>query len=350
MMRLARTLVRSILYLFFSAIFGIGTTAAQTKERKPFYAGKTIRVIVRSTPGGGYDLMSRVVARHLGKHLPGSRSAIVINMPGAGGLIAASFMYHKAKPDGLTVGLLDRTGPVHQLIHPDLAKKADYRHFRYLGSVVKDASLLVIRKETSIRTMDELIGSKKKFVPGSTTKSSAGYQIPFAMQLAWDLPFLKWVLGYPGASQQVMAMERGENDLIQSTADSLAAMPHLLGIGNILVTATRKRDPRFPQVPTVFEVARRNPPNPKYWPLVELLVDVSEWGRPFVAPPDIPKDRLAVLREAFAKTFKDPEMIREAKKLGLFVNPVLGEKQEQLIRASMIASPDKIELLKMLTQ
>ncbi|MEE9613125.1 MAG: tripartite tricarboxylate transporter substrate-binding protein [Desulfatiglandales bacterium] len=348
-MELGKGLLISLV-IFSVLLTSTWTAPAQAAERTPFYANKTIKVIVRSTPGGGYDLMSRVVARHLVKYLPGSRSAIVINIPGAGGLIAASYMYHRAKPDGLTIGLLDRAGPVHQLIHPDLAKKGDFRHYRYLGSLVKDASAAVIRKETGIRTMDELIGSKKKFVPGSTTKRSAGYQILFAMQLAWNLPFTKWVLGYPGAAQQVMAMERGENDLIQTTADSFAAMPHLLEIGNILVTATRKRDPRFPQVPTVFEVARRNPPNPKYWPLVELLVDMSEWGRPFVAPPDIPKDRLAVLREAFAKTFKDPEMLGEAKKLRLFVNPVLGEKQEQLIRASMTPSPDRDQLLKMLTQ
>lgn len=328
-------------------------TAAAAAQGEPFYANQQIKVYNRSTPGGGYDLMSRVVARHLGKYLPGSRSVIVVNMPGAGGLVAATFIYHRAKPDGLSISLLDRTAPIEQLLRPELTEKADFRRFRYLGSLGKDTPMLVIRKETGIRTIDELIQSKTKFVPGGTTKSAAGYQIPFAYQLAWNLPFTKWVLGYPGASEQVIAMQRGENDLIGTTADSVAALPLLREIGNPLVIAGRKRDERFPQVPTVFEVAKRHKPNPEYWPLVELLADASEWGRPFVLPPATPEDRVAVLREAFDKTFKDRAMIADAEKLGLYVDAVPGAKQEELIRTTMDAlrtSPQKMKLIKMLRE
>jgi tripartite-type tricarboxylate transporter receptor subunit TctC len=334
--------------LFFLLLAFTWTSAVKAEGAEPFYEGKTVKVIVRSTPGGGYDLMGRVVARHLKKYLPGVRSVIVVNIPGAGGLVAAAYMYKQAKPDGLTIALLDRTAPINQLVHPELAKKADFRKFRYLGSLVKDVSILVIRKATGIRTMGELIESKKKFVPGGTTKSAAGYQLAFAMQLAWNLPFAHWALGYPGASQQVMAMERGENDLIQTTADSLAALTQLSKIGNVLVSVTSERDPRLPNVPTVFEVAKNYPPNPKYWPLVEILVNVADWGRPFVAPPGIPEDRLDTLRDAFNKTLKDPQMIAEAGRLGLFVNPVSGEKQEQLIRKTMNPSPEQVDLLKLL--
>ena len=100
----------------------------------------------------------------------------------------------------------------------------------------------------------------------------------------------------------------------------------------------------------MFEVAKQYPPNPKYWPLMETLVDVAEWGRPFVAPPDIPEDRLKVLRKAFVETLKDPEMIAEAKKMGLFPNPVTGEKQEKLIQEAMSPSSEQVELLKLLSQ
>ena len=343
--RLSRLIVLGCFLLISSSV-----PVVEAKEAEPFYKDKTVRIIVRSTPGGGYDFMARVVARHLEKYLPGTRSVIVVNMPGAGGLVAASYMYHKAKPDGLTMALLDRTAPIHQLVRPGLADKADFRRFRYLGSLVKDVSILIIRKETGIQTMGQLIESKKKFVPGGTTKSAAAYQLPRAMQLAWDLPFSDWTLGYPGASQQVMAMETGENDLIQSTADSLAALTQLREIGNVLVSVSKDRDPRLPDVPTVFEVAQKYPPSPKYWPLMELLVDVAEWGRPFVAPPGTPEERLAVLREAFTKTLNDPKMIADAKKMHLFPNPVLGEKQEELIKKAMSPSPEKVELLKLLSQ
>jgi tripartite-type tricarboxylate transporter receptor subunit TctC len=322
-------------------------------QEEPFYANQQIKVYNRSTPGGGYDLMSRVVARHLGKYLPGSRSVIVVNMPGAGGLVAASYIYQRAKPDGLSLSLLDRTAPIEQLLRPELAERADFRRFRYLGSLGKDIPLLMIRKETGIRTIDELIQSKTKFVPGGTTKSAAGYQIPFAYQLAWNLPFTKWVLGYPGASEQVIAMQRGENDLIGTTVDSVAGLALLREIGNPLMIASRKRDERFPEVPTVFDVARRHKPNPQYWPLVELLVDASEWGRPFVLPPATPENRVAVLRDAFDKTFKDRAMIADAEKLGLYVDAVSGAKQEELIRNTMDAlsgSPQRMKLLKMLLE
>jgi tripartite-type tricarboxylate transporter receptor subunit TctC len=115
--------------LFSSSVFCcvllINTAAAAQEE--PFYANQQIKVYNRSTPGGGYDLMSRVVARHLGKYLPGSRSVIVVNMPGAGGLVAASYIYQRAKPDGLSVSLLDRTAPIEQLLRPELAERADFR-------------------------------------------------------------------------------------------------------------------------------------------------------------------------------------------------------------------------------
>ena len=348
-MKLVKKLLISSVILPLLLIYSFAASAQQ----EPFYANQQIKVYNRSTPGGGYDLMSRVLARHLGKYLPGSRSVIVINMPGAGGLVAATFIYHRAKPDGLSSSLLDRTAPIEQLLRPELAEKADFRSFRYLGSLGRDIPMLVIRKETGIRTMDQLIQSKTQFVPGGTTRSAAGYQIPFAYQLAWDLPFKDWVLGYPGAAEQVAAMRRGENDLIGTTADSLAALTLLREIGNPLVVASRKRDPRFPDVPTVFEVAQRHPPNQQYWPLVELLADASEWGRPFVAPPATPEDRVAILREALARTLKDPGLIADAERLRLYVDPVPGEKQEELIRgtmASLMSSPQKMKLLKMLTQ
>ncbi len=344
-----KTLLISAVILSFCLITNVTLSAQQ----EPFYVNQQIKVYNRSTPGGGYDLMSRVLARHLGKHLPGSRSVIVINMPGAGGLVAATFIYHRAKPDGLSLSLLDRTAPIEQLLRPELVEKADFRRFRYLGSLGQDIPMLVIRKETGIRTMDELIQSKTEFVPGGTTRSAAGYQIPFAYQLAWNLPFKSWVLGYPGAAEQVAAMRRGENDLIGTTSDSLAALSLLREIGNPLVIASRKRDPRFPDVPTVFEVAKRHAPNRQYWPLVELMVDASEWGRPFVVPPATPEDRVALLRQAFLKVFKDPAMISDSERLGLYVDPVPGDRQEELIRntmSSLMSSAEKMKLLKLLTQ
>jgi tripartite-type tricarboxylate transporter receptor subunit TctC len=325
----------------------LGSSAAYAQKAFPFWQGRTIRLVVAFTSGSSYDLIARVSARELPKYLPGVKSVIVQNMPGGGGLLAASHIYHRAAPDGLTIGLLNRASPIDQLVRPETVKTADFRHFRYLGSPLKDIPVLAIRKETGVRTMDELISSKQRFIPATSAKAAAGYKWAFALQKAWNLPFSGWVFGYAGQPEQVAAMQRGENDLVAATADTFAAIPLLPETTNPLVVVAQERDHRFPNVPTVFEVARRYPPDPKYWPLVGLWVNVSEWGRPFALSPRTSEDDLRVLRDIFAKVFKDGEFISRAEKMGLSIDRVAGEKQEGLIRQALNPSADVLELLKL---
>ena len=330
----------------FFVLLASAPTTAHSETALPFWEGKTIRLVVAFTPGSSYDLIARASARELPKYLPGVKSIIVQNMPGGGGLVAASYIYHRAAPDGLTIGLLSRASPVDQLVRPETVKSADFRNFHYLGSPIKDIPVLAIRKGTGIRTMQEIVKSKQRFIPATTSKAAAGYKWAFALQKAWNLPFSDWVFGYAGQPEQVSAMQRGEIDIVASTADTFAAIALLPEITNPLVVVAQKRDGRFPDVPTVFEVAQRYPADPKYWPLVGLWVDVSEWGRPFAVPPRTDENKVKILRDAFARVFKDGEFTSRAEKMGMSINVVSGEVQERLIRQAFGPSP-VLELLKL---
>lgn len=296
-----------------------------------FFKGKTVRIIVPFAPGGGYDIYSRIMGRHMGKYIPGNPVFVVDNMTGAGGLIGINHVYKVAKPDGLTIGTPIGTMFVDQLIgKPGI--EFDGRKFEYIGAPAQDTQLLIVHKRTGIKTAEQWLahGAPVKF--GSTGPGSANESIPKIAKEALNLP-LQVVSGYKGSSVIRLAFNGGEVDGVANAWESMVATwPQELQNGDavILLQAAGKRHPELPNVPLVIDYAKTD--------IAKKLVQgvINNFGataRPYVVAPGTPKERIAILRKAFIDTMRDPEFAAELKKAKLDLNPLDGATLENNIKA-----------------
>lgn len=295
-----------------------------------FFKGKTVRIIVPFAPGGGYDIYSRIMGRHMGKYIPGNPVFVVDNMTGAGGLIGINHVYKVAKPDGLTIGTPIGTMFVDQLIgKPGI--EFDGRKFEYIGAPAQDTQLLIVHKRTGIKTAEQWLahGAPVKF--GSTGPGSANESIPKIAKEALNLP-LQVVSGYKGSSVIRLAFNGGEVDGVANAWESMVATwPQELQNGDavILLQAAGKRHPELPNVPLVIDYAKTD--------IAKKLVQgvINNFGataRPYVVAPGTPKERIAILRKAFIATMRDPEFAAELKKAKLDLNPLDGATLENNIK------------------
>ena len=295
-----------------------------------FFKGKTVRIIVPFAAGGGYDIYSRIMGRHMGKYIPGNPVFVVDNMTGAGGLIGINHVYKVAKPDGLTIGTPIGTMFVDQLIgKPGI--EFDGRKFEYIGAPAQDTQLLIVHKRTGIKTAEQWLahGAPVKF--GSTGPGSANESIPKIAKEALNLP-LQVVSGYKGSSVIRLAFNGGEVDGVANAWESMVATwPQELQNGDavILLQAAGKRHPELPNVPLVIDYAKTD--------IAKKLVQgvINNFGataRPYVVAPATPKERIAILRKAFIDTMRDPEFAAELKKAKLDLNPLDGATLENNIK------------------
>ena len=295
-----------------------------------FFKGKTVRIIVPFAAGGGYDIYSRIMGRHMGKHIPGNPVFVVDNMTGAGGLIGINHVYKVAKPDGLTIGTPIGTMFVDQLIgKPGI--EFDGRKFEYIGAPAQDTQLLIVHKRTGIKSAEQWLahGAPVKF--GSTGPGSANESIPKIAKEALNLP-MQVVSGYKGSSVIRLAFNGGEVDGVANAWESMVATwPQELQNGDavILLQAAGKRHPELPNVPLVIDYAKTD--------IAKKLVQgvINNFGataRPYVVTPGTPKERIAILRKAFIDTMRDPEFAAELKKAKLDLNPLDGATLENNIK------------------
>jgi tripartite-type tricarboxylate transporter receptor subunit TctC len=298
--------------------------------QETFFKGKTIRIIVPFAAGGGYDIYSRIMGRHMGKHIPGNPVFVVDNMTGAGGLIGINHVYKIAKPDGLTIGTPIGTMFVDQLIgKPGI--EFDGRKFEYIGAPAQDTQLLIVHKRTGIKSAEQWLahGAPVKF--GSTGPGSANESIPKIAKEALNLP-MQVVSGYKGSSVIRLAFNGGEVDGVANAWESMVATwPQELQNGDavILLQAAGKRHPELPNVPLVIDYAKTD--------IAKKLVQgvINNFGataRPYVVTPGTPKERIAILRKAFIDTMRDPEFAAELKKAKLDLNPLDGATLENNIK------------------
>jgi len=295
-----------------------------------FFKGKTVRIIVPFAAGGGYDIYSRIMGRHMGKYIPGNPVFVVDNMTGAGGLIGINHVYKVAKPDGLTIGTPIGTMFVDQLIgKPGI--EFDGRKFEYIGAPAQDTQLLIVHKRTGIKSAEQWLahGAPVKF--GSTGPGSANESIPKIAKEALNLP-MQVVSGYKGSSVIRLAFNGGEVDGVANAWESMVATwPQELQNGDavILLQAAGKRHPELPNVPLVIDYAKTD--------IAKKLVQgvINNFGataRPYVVTPGTPKERIAILRKAFIDTMRDPEFAAELKKAKLDLNPLDGATLENNIK------------------
>jgi tripartite-type tricarboxylate transporter receptor subunit TctC len=329
------------------AFAGLATPAARADEVADFYKGKTIQQVVGYGPGGGYDVYARVLARHMGKHIPGNPNIVIQNMPGAGSLRAANYIYSVAPKDGTVFGTFARNMPLLGLLKTNQNVQFDPRKFTWLGSsssFANDAYVLLVRKDATVKTADDARkAGGPPIVLGSTAEGTSSDAMPTVLRdmLGFNI---KQISGYTDSGVLFMAMERNE---VEGRTVGYSAVksnkPEWLkpeGPMQVLVVfgrATRHAD--FPTAPTARELAKTE----RDRTLIEILEAPYALSRPYAAPPDVPPARAKALQAAFLAAHKDPQYVEEAAKLGIDVSPIGGDDIMQLIERISATPPDLLK-------
>ena len=325
-----------------------GDLSAQTS----FYHGKTVRIIVGYLAGDSHDQLARAYARNLGKYIPGNPDVLVQNMPGAGSMIAANFVYGVAKPDGLTLGSIAPALYYAQLTGSKEVK-FDWPKFTWIGSPERNGSLLFMRSDAPYKTIEDIRTAKEPPRCSATGVGTSGHDIPKLFEETIGLKF-RIITGYPGGAEQDLALERGE---VQCRAITIAAFfsrePfitwHKNGFVRIMIQTPRERNPKIPNVPTLYErMDQYKTPEVKRRQAMVYLGAGGFGSWPIVSTPGLPPDRTSMLREAYAKTLKDPDFSDEAKKKGWELRPVSGEDLQTLAKEVVDQPPEVVEWLKKL--
>jgi tripartite-type tricarboxylate transporter receptor subunit TctC len=313
----------------------IATARAQSVE--DFYKGKSINLVVGFAPGGGYDLYARLLSRHIGKHIPGQPSIVVQNMPGAGSLRAAQYVYAVAPKDGTAIGTFSRQMGITPLVTPGAAQY-DGTKFTWLGSITNEVSTCVTWHTSPVKTWNDLLTQP------ITLGGDAPGADPDVFALLYKNVFdakIKLVSGYHGTNPIILAMERGEVDGLCGLSWSTVKSRHMKWFKdktiNVIVQAALKKEPDIADVPLVIDMAKTD----EQRQILKIFLASQEMARPFAAPPGIPADRKAALITAFERTMKDPEFLAEAQKLNVDVNPLSAKTIDDLL-AELYATPKDV--------
>ena len=322
-------------------------------QARPFYEDKTIRIIDYGTAGGGSELLARLVARHVPKHIPGSPKVLVQNMPGAAGAIATNYVYSVAKPDGLTLGLIASALYQAQLLgKPEV--KFDWGKFAWIGTDQPNAISVFVRSDTGYKTLEDVKNASEPAVCADSAVGSPNYAYVRLLIEVFGAKF-RQVLGYQGSGAMNLAIERSEAVCRSISITTLLSTEPLRtwlnrGFIRVLAHSGRQRHSAFPDAPTVWELAQKYQIAKEEVDFIKVVMAAPDFGRPFVAPPGIPKDTLDLLRESFLKTMKDPEFLAEAGKVGLDISPKSGVELERLAHEVMGASPKMVKRLEKLLE
>jgi tripartite-type tricarboxylate transporter receptor subunit TctC len=340
---------RGFLFLF-CLVWILGFTP-NVYGQSNFYQARSIRVVRGGQPGDLYDLWTRLIAQHLGKHIPGNPDVTVHNMPGAGSVIAANYVYNVAKPDGLTLGSINPAIYMDQLIGRKEVQ-FDWAKFNWIGTPEQTDFVFFIRGESPYKSIEDIRKAAEPPKCGSTGTGSPLYHIPKLMEETLGAKF-NIVTGYQGAGDIDLALERGEMHCRLITVAAFSGREPFLtwkknGFVRPLMQTGQKRDPSLPDVPTFYELMDRYKTPEAGRRLATLVLAPSMFGRPMVTTPGVPGERVKVLREAWNKTLKDPELLAEAKKRGWLVGPVTGEELESLAKEVVAQPPEVIQRLKKL--
>jgi len=302
-----------------------------------FYKGKTVRIIVGASAGGGYDTYSRTIARHIGKHIAGNPTFVVENMPGAGMLIAANHVYKVAKPDGLTIGHFIGGLFLQQFLGKP-GVEFESAKFEYIGVPTQDNYALGISKKTGIASMEQWLASKTVLKFGGVGVGSATDDIPKVLIATIGLP-VQIVSGFKGTADIRLAFNSGEIQGVCNAWESFrATWPNEVKSGEVMLIlqTTAKSHPELTKVPLAMNYAKTDEARK----LIRALVhSVGPAARPYVLPPGTPKDRVMTLRKAFMSVMKDPEFLADANKAKLDVNPLDGKELEQNVKEMFNLDP-----------
>jgi tripartite-type tricarboxylate transporter receptor subunit TctC len=318
-----------------------------------FFKSKAIRLVVGNSVGGAQDDWARFVAQYLGKHIPGNPDIVVQNMPGAGGIIAANHIYNVAKPDGLTVGMVNPANYIDQLLGAKEVK-FDWPKFSWIGSPERIDQVLFIRTDGRYKTLDDMRNASEPPRCAALARAGLGYLLPRLLEEGLGIKF-HMVLGYGGGGEMNLAIEKGE---VQCRAGTVSAYvgrePTRTWIKNgfvrALVQSGAKRYPRLPDVPTIYELMETYKTPDATKRLARVMLSSGDLGRPLIASPGLPAERIKVLREAFTKTMSDPALLADAEKRKWDLDPTPGEELEITAKEVMVQPPEVIERMKKLLE
>jgi tripartite-type tricarboxylate transporter receptor subunit TctC len=300
---------------------------AQTPAAENFYQGKVITLVAGYAPAGAPDVYARLVAKHLGRFLPGEPTIIVKNMPGGGGILAANYMSNVAPRDGSFIALLAPTIALEEVLG-STASRYHATAFNWIGRVAANSNITFVRANSAVQTIADAF--KKVAVLGATGRSSTNSTFPAVLNNVIGTKF-KIVMGYAGTADAMLAMERGEVDGVSATLDGLMTL-HSGWVAdkkvNILVQYLSKRLRDLPDVPTAPELAQ----TPEQAEILGTVCKVSDMGKFILTTPQAPADRVAVLRQAFDQMIKDPEFLADADRLHIDLDPLPGTDLSELVR------------------
>jgi tripartite-type tricarboxylate transporter receptor subunit TctC len=337
------------LFLFGCALI-VSVAYAASDE---FFKGKTVRIVVGNSAGGSMDDWGRFVAQYLGKNIPGNPDVVVQNMPGAGTIIAANYVYNIAKPDGLSLGLVNPGIYIDQLLSAKEVK-FDWPKFSWIGSPERLDYVLFLRADGPYKTLGDIRKATEAPRCGALAISTPSYQFPKLLEEGLGLKF-HMVLGYGGGGEMNLAIEKGEIQCRAGTVSSFVGRDptrtwYKNGFVLALAQSGAKRYPKLPEVPTIYELMETNKTPDGIKRLAKVILSSLDLGRPFIAPPGMAADRVKVLREAFTKTMNDPALLAEANKRKWDVDPLGGEDLEAITKDIMVQPKEVIERMKKLLE
>jgi tripartite-type tricarboxylate transporter receptor subunit TctC len=312
----------------------VRASAAQADPVADFYRGKTVNVLIGVGAGGEYDIQARLVARHIGRHIPGNPTVVAQNMTGAGGLRMTNYLYGVAARDGTYIGMIANAFPALQAVgNPGV--QFDAGKMNWLGTIAPVVETLAVWHTTGIKTVEDV--RSRETVAGASARGAITYFYPAVMNELLGTKF-KIVTGYPGGNAINLAMERGEVEARNNTWSSWKATK-AAWLRDKLITIIAQAGPKAPDLdaPSVENMAR----NAEDRQLIELVMSGTQLGRPLTTNAGVPPERVAALRAAFAATMKDPEFLAEAAKLNFEVNPVLGEPMQRIVE-KVLATPKPV--------
>jgi tripartite-type tricarboxylate transporter receptor subunit TctC len=302
-----------------------------------FYKGRTVTIVAASSPGGGYDLYARLIARVLGRHIPGNPSVVVANMPGAASNLAAAHVYSVAPRDGTVIGALFMGAVVEPLFSGKTRPTHDMSRFQYIGNANRDVYVCLIRTDAPVKTFAQAM--VQEVVVGGTAEGASTRDFPMLLKNLLGVKF-KVVSGYPGSREINLAIERGEvqGGCGETWSSVSATYPAWFRDGTVKVLAQEDRE-GYPElnrqgVPLTRNFAKTD----EQRQILDLIYSQTAFGRPYVVAPDVPGERVDALRKAFMAAMADPDLIAEARRIQVDVMPVAGEELQAMI-ATLYRTP-----------
>lgn len=334
MRRSARALAALLVVTFAGAPLD---SRARAQGVADFYKGRTVEIVVGWSAGAGYDVYARFLARHMARHIPGNPSVVVQNMAGAASLRATNYIYNVAPKDGSAFGMIGRGTAFDPLLLPGTPAQFEAAKFGWIGSMNDEVSVCVAWEEPTVTRLEDVL--TKELVIGGSGPSSDTDQFPLLMNRTLGTKF-RIIPGYPGGNDINLAMQRGEVKGRCGWSWSSIRVTHpeqyRTKVFRVLVQLGLSKHPDLPDVPLIMDLAKTDEQRQMY----KLVFARQVMGRPFLAPPGIPPDRLAALRKAFMDTMADPEFLGEADRMKLEITPVDGAKVQSLVEEIYRQSPE----------